>query len=49
MTTTNGKLLNYIAEAWEVFYDTVRPHHSLNLKTPLVSRLASTPRSPHMY
>ena len=48
------KSVNEALQAWEVFYNTVRPHHSLDLKTPAeylfenYSELAPIPKPSHM-
>jgi transposase InsO family protein len=49
------KSVNEALRDWEVFYNTVRPHHSLDLKTPAEylyeyhSDLAPIPKPSHMY
>ncbi|TET35692.1 MAG: hypothetical protein E3J69_04895, partial [Anaerolineales bacterium] len=48
------KSVNEALRDWEVFYNTVRPHHSLDLKTPeeylyeYHSDLAPIPKPSHM-
>jgi transposase InsO family protein len=48
------KSVNEALRDWEVFYNTVRPHHSLDLRTPAEylyeyhSDLAPNPKPSHM-